>query len=372
MSQDNNKNELTILSNWWFNIDKQLLICFLILTFFGLTMSFTIKPGGSYVDQVSILNAFTTQSVYLLFGVLIFLICSFFELKTIKKYIPFIFIFFLVVLTLTIIPGFGIENKGSTRWLDLIIITLMPIELMKPIFCIGLALILENKVEDTSGRKYLYSFILFFFIAIVLVKQPDIGQLAIISSIFVSSFFLSGFSFVALVAIIFFGLISFIGIYFLNFNVQNRINAFFSPEQYDVSQANRSINAFKEGGYFGVGPGEGQLKNTLQESHTDYIFAVIGEEYGAIGCLVILSLFFYIAYRVFQRAYDEKNHFIQLSLFSLTVYLSFQTLVHCAVNLNLIPSTGMTLPFISYGGSSILGIAFTLGLILLLTKKRHI
>ena len=164
MIQENNKNELTILSNWWFNIDKQLLICFLILTFFGLTMSFTIKPGGSYVDQISILNAFTIQSIYLLFGVLIILVCSFFELKTIKRYTPYIFIFFLVVLVLTIIPGFGLERKGSSRWLDLIIITLMPIELIKPIFCIGLALILENKAEDISGRKYLYSFILFFLL----------------------------------------------------------------------------------------------------------------------------------------------------------------------------------------------------------------
>ena len=372
MSENKNNNELTILSNWWFNIDKQLLVCFFILTFFGLTMSFTIKPGGSYVDQVSFMNAFTIQSAYLLFGVIVFLVLSFFELKTLKRWSPLIFLFFLAILILTIIPGFGLERKGSSRWLDLIIITLMPVELIKPIFCIGLALILENKIENTSGIKYFYSSVLYLFIAIILVLQPDIGQLAIISSIFVSSFFLSGFSFVALVGIIFFGLVSFIGIYFLNFNVQNRINAFFSPEQYDISQVNRSINAFEKGGFFGVGPGEGQLKNMLQESHTDYIFAVIGEEYGAIGCLIILFLFFFIAYRIFQRAYNERDHFIQLSLFSLAVYLSFQTLVHCAVNLNLIPSTGMTLPFISYGGSSMLGIALTLGLILLLTKKRHI
>ena len=371
MNQEYNKNELTIVSNWWLNIDKHLLICFLTLSFFGLNMSFTIKPGGSSVDQVSVFNAFTIQSVYLLMGVLIFIIISFFELKSLKKYAPFIFFLSLIILAITIFPGLGLERKGSSRWLDLIIITLMPIELVKPIFCIGLALILENKIEQ-SNKKYVYSFVLYFFISLILIIQPDIGQLAIISSIFVSSFFLSGFSFLALIGIILFGLISFIGIYFLNFNVQNRINTFFSPEQYDASQINRSINAFKEGGFFGVGQGEGQLKNALQESHTDYIFAVIGEEYGALGCLIILLLFFYIAYRIFYRAYDEKDHFIQLSLFSLTVYLSFQTLVHCAVNLNLIPSTGMTLPFISYGGSSILGIALTLGLILLLTKKRHI
>ena len=372
MNKLHEKNELTIFSNWWLNIDKHLLICFLILSFFGLTVSFTIKPGGSYVDQISIINAFTIQSFYLLAGVFIFVFLSFFNLRNLKKFTPFIFILFLIVFTLTVLPGFEIEKKGSTRWLDLVIITLMPVELLKPFFCIGLALILENKINDQTNKKYFISFIVYIFIALILVRQPDIGQLVIISSIFISSFFLSGFSFPALVGIICIGLISFIGIYFFNFNVQNRINAFFSPEQYDVSQVVRSINAFKEGGFFGVGPGEGQLKNSLQESHTDYIFAVIGEEYGALGCLVILFLFFYIAYRVFQRAYDEPDHFVQLSLFSLTVYLSFQTIVHCAVNLNLIPSTGMTLPFISYGGSSILGIAFTLGLILLLTKKRHI
>ena len=371
MSRDDNKNELTVISNWWFNIDKHLLICFLLLSFVGLNMSFTIKPGGLIVNQVSIFNAFTIQSAYLLFGVLIFICISFLELKNLKKYVPFLFILTLIILAITMVPGFGIERKGSSRWLDLIMITLMPIELVKPIFCIGLALVLENKTNKSNG-KYFYSFMLYLFIALILIKQPDIGQLVIISSIFISSFFLSGFSFSALLGIIIIGLISFVGIYFLNFNVQNRINAFFSPEQYDVSQVNRSINAFKEGGFFGVGQGEGQLKNSLQESHTDYIFAVIGEEYGAVGSLAILFLFFYIAYRVFYRAYDEKDHFIQLSLFSLTVYLSFQTLVHCAVNLNLIPSTGMTLPFISYGGSSILGIALTLGLILLLTKKRHI
>ena len=125
----------------------------------------------------------------------------------------------------------------------------MPVELIKPIFCIGLALILENKINDRNNKKYLISLIVYILIALILIRQPDIGQLVIISSIFISSFFLSGFSFPALIGIIIMGLISFIGIYFFNFNVQNRINAFFSPEQYDVSQANRSINAFKEGGF---------------------------------------------------------------------------------------------------------------------------
>ena len=168
MNKPDNKNELTIISNWWFNIDKQLLFCFLILSFFGLAVSFTIKPGGSYVDQVSLINAFTIQSVYLFAGVFIFLFLSFLDLKKLRKLTPLILIFLLIIFTLTIIPGFGIERKGSARWLDLILITLMPIELVKPVFCIGLALILENKINNQSNKKYLISFIVYLFILVLI------------------------------------------------------------------------------------------------------------------------------------------------------------------------------------------------------------
>jgi cell division protein FtsW len=371
MNEIIDNKDTSVLLNWWLNIDKSLLISFFVLSFFGLVISFTIKPGSSLVDEVSIFNAFTIQSAYLVMGINIFILISFIDLKNLKKYAPLLYIVLFILLLATIIPSFGIEKKGSSRWLDFTFITLMPVELIKPIFCIILALTLENKIDKINSKKYFYSFILYILVALILIKQPDIGQLVIVSAIFISSFFLSGFSFPILIIIIFLGLISFIGIYFFNSNVEYRVNSFLSPEQYDISQATRSISAFIEGGFFGVGQGEGKLKNDLQESHTDYIFAVIAEEYGVIGCLIILFLFFYIAYRSFRRAYNEKDHFVQLCLFSLTVYLSLQTLVHAAVNLRLIPSTGMTLPFISYGGSSILGISFTLGLMLLLTKKSH-
>ena len=158
----------------------------------------------------------------------------------------------------------------------------------------------------------------------------------------------------------------------MNFNVQNRINSFFFPEDYDLSQTELSLQAIKQGGLIGVGPGNGLLKNKIPEANSDYIFSVIAEEYGLIGCLVILSLFFIIAYQGFKKIYGNNDHFIQICIFTLIIYICLQALVHIGVNIRLIPTTGITLPFISYGGSSVLGMSISCGLILLLSKKNHI
>ena len=158
----------------------------------------------------------------------------------------------------------------------------------------------------------------------------------------------------------------------MNFNVQNRINSFFSPEDYDLTQTELSLQAIKQGGLIGVGPGNGLLKNKIPEANSDYIFSVIAEEYGLIGCLVILSLFFIIAYQGFKKIYGNNDHFIQICIFTLIIYICLKALVHIGVNIRLIPTTGITLPFISYGGSSVLGMSISCGLILLLSKKNHI
>ena len=158
----------------------------------------------------------------------------------------------------------------------------------------------------------------------------------------------------------------------MNFNVQNRINSFFFQEDYDLTQTELSLQAIKQGGLIGVGPGNGLLKNKIPEANSDYIFSVIAEEYGLIGCLVILSLFFIIAYQGFKKIYGNNDHFIQICIFTLIIYICLQALVHIGVNIRLIPTTGITLPFISYGGSSVLGMSISCGLILLLSKKNHI
>lgn len=365
-----NQIDKSILSEWWQQVDKVLLIGLFLLISVGFLLSFTISPKSSLDLNSSLSLIFSKQSIYLLLGLSLSLFISFYKTENFKNIIIPLFIFSLMLLVSTLF--FGYEMKGSQRWLNFRYFTLMPIEFVKPFFCLFLAKILENNSGKENFYKYGFSFLSYIIIASILVLQPDISQLFLISSIYIACVFMSGFSFFILCIIIFFGLFGFTLIYFFNFNVQSRINSFIFSENYENMQADLSINAINTGGLFGVGPGEGTLKNILPESHTDYIFAVIAEEFGIIGCMILLGIFLMIAYRVFKRIYNEKNHFLQISLFSLVIYFSLQALVHISVNLNLIPSTGMTLPFISYGGSSIIGISITFGLIMLLSKKRHI
>ena len=247
----------------------------------------------------------------------------------------------------------------------------MPIELIKPFYCIVLAAILNNPSLRNSFRSYALSFSIYALMAAILVFQPDISQLFLVSAIYFSSIFMSGFSIIVLASIIFVGGIFFVFIYLFNFNVQNRINSFLAPNDYDATQTELSLQAIKQGGLIGVGPGNGVLKNKIPEANSDYIFSVIAEEYGLLGCLIILTIFFIISYQGFSKIYNSNNHFIQISLFTLIIYFCLQALIHIGVNIRLLPTTGITLPFISYGGSSVIGMSITCGLILLLSKNRH-
>ena len=368
MSEDNNI-EISFFSEWWYQINKPILVSVLSLICIAFFVSLTINPNISKFNSYSILTIFSPQVLYLLVGLILFFIISFFRTEQIKIFSVILFFIFLLLLISTLF--FGNEIKGSKRWLDLKYFSLMPIELTKPFLCLTLALILNNTEGKNKVYAYIFSCSIYLLISVILISQPDISQLFLVSAIFFSAIFMSGFSFVILISIIFIGIIVFVGIYFFNFNVQNRINAFIFPDQYDVIQAELSLRAIKSGGLIGVGPGEGTLKYNIPEASSDYIFSVIAEEYGLLGCLILLSIFFIIAYNAFKRIYNDKDHFLQISLFTLVVYFCLQALIHIAVNIRLIPTTGITLPFISYGGTSVLGMSITCGLIMMFSKKRH-
>ena len=357
----------SIISEWWKDIDKWLLISLIVLILSGFLLTFTISPYYSNTLNGNVLSILSNQTGYLLLGFVVAIFISIFDIEKTKILSIIFFFFFLLLLILTLFYGY--ELKGSQRWLNFKFVTIMPIEFVKPFFCIFLGKILENKSGNENYYKYSLSLITYLVIAITLVMQPDISQLFLISSIFFASIFISGFSFWILCSIIFIGLVSSISIYFFNFNVQNRVDSFFFPDGVNSYQSDYALNVINSGGVFGVGPGNGTLKANLPEAHTDYIYSVIAEEFGLFGCSLLLGIFLFIAYRVFKRIYNEKNHFLQISLFSLIIYFSLQALIHIAVNIRLIPSTGMTLPFISYGGSSVIGISITFGLIMLLSKK---
>ncbi len=361
--------EKSIITDWIYEINKPIFFCILILIAVGLFISLTINPGTARYANNNLLSYFNIQALYLLSGFILFILFSFINYKQIANISIIAFGILLIVLFLTLI--YGIEIKGSKRWINLKYISIMPIELIKPFYCILLASIMNNSSLRNSFRNYALSFSIYAAIATILIFQPDISQLFLVSVIFFSSVFMSGFSIIVLASIIIIGLTSFIFIYFFNFNVQNRINSFLSPNDFDATQTELSLLAIKQGGLIGVGPGNGVLKNKIPEANSDYIFSVIAEEYGLLGCLMILIIFFVISYQGFKKIYNTNNNFIQISLFTLIIYFCLQALIHIGVNIRLLPTTGITLPFISYGGSSIIGMSITCGLILLLSKNRH-
>ena len=361
--------EKSIITDWINEINKPIFFCVLVLIAVGLFISLTINPGTSRYINNNLFSYFNIQALYLLSGFILFILFSFINYERISNISIIAFVILIVVLFLTLI--YGVEIKGSKRWINLKYITIMPIELIKPFYCVVLAAILNNPNLRNSFRNYALSFSIYALMAVILVFQPDISQLFLVSAIYFSSIFMSGFSIIVLASIIFIGGIFFAFIYLFNFNVQNRINSFLAPNDYDVTQTELSLQAIKQGGLIGVGPGNGVLKNKIPEANSDYIFSVIAEEYGLLGCLIILTIFFIISYQGFSKIYNSNNHFIQISLFTLIIYFCLQALIQIGVNIRLLPTTGITLPFISYGGSSVIGMSITCGLILLLSKNRH-
>ncbi len=350
--------EQSIITNWITEINKPIFFCITVLITFGLLISLTINPGTSRYLNNNLFAFFNIQALYLAIGFLVFISISLIETKYIKLFSVILFSVFFALLALTVL--FGDEIKGSRRWISFGSFSLMPIEL------------LNNQYQGTKISSHSLSALIYISVASILVLQPDISQFFLLSAIYFGSVLMSGFSIIILTVIVVFGILSFVMIYLLNFNVQNRINSFLFPNEYDVSQTEISLQAIKQGGIIGVGPGNGLLKNKIPEANSDYIFSVVAEEYGLIGCTLILLIFFIISYQGFKKIYGNNDHFIQICLFTLILYVCLQALIHIGVNIRLIPTTGITLPFISYGGSSVLGMSIAAGLILLFSKNRHI
>ena len=278
---------------------------------------------------------------------------------------------------LFLVPLFGVEVKGSKRWMDLPFLPrFQPIEIVKPLFIIVIAKIITLNEKIYIYKKYLYSFIIMFIILLFLINQPDLGQTLLLVTTWLTMIFVSGFNMAILITLIIifltvFGLLIFFspekfGYVFL------RIKTFIDPKSGDDFQSQKALDAIKQGGLTGQGMGEGILKEKVPEAHTDYIIAVVSEEFGALFILFIVILFLLIGYRVLNRILIEKDEFIKLSLSGLISLLIIQTFIHIGVNIRLLPTTGMTLPFLSYGGSSLIGSALISGIILNFTRKDSI
>jgi cell division protein FtsW len=361
------------LINYWRNVDKKIFISFLILFFLGLFFSFSSTSflAGERLNK-DIYFFFFKHLTFTILALTIMISISFIETSFLKRLVvPFFIISFIF---LVLVPIIGVEVKGAKRWLNLYFFRLQPIELLKPFFLLTTVKILTLDKFKNSQVKYLFSFLLLASVLILLIDQPDLGQSILLILSWIATVFISGVS--LLFIFIFFSifLILLSTLLFLlpeKFGyIINRLIAFFDPSQGDRFQSSTALDAIKQGGFTGRGMGEGILKDRVPEMHTDYIIAIISEEYGSVVSIMIILIFLYISFRIIKNCIHQDDQFIKISLCSLSSLLIFQTFIHAGVNTSLLPTTGMTLPFLSYGGSSLMSSAILAGVILNYTKNK--
>ena len=369
------KNSIySLYYDWWKNIDKFIFSLIIILFFIGLFFSLvsTSLLVSDKLDTNDYTFFFKHLSFVILGLIIIFLLSSINE-KRLFKISPIFFLFSLI--SLFLVPIIGVEVNSAQRWIDLFFLPrFQPIEIVKPFLIILISLILSTNRYSNIYFKYLLSFLITLIIALLLAAQPDIGQTLLVFFSWSVLIFISGINIIFLISSC---LIIFMGIYLLiNFvpkfeYIKNRIFSFFNTETgTHNAQSEKAIDSITSGGYFGKGIGEGTLKNRVPEAHTDYIISVISEEFGVIAIILILLLFLIFIYSVFKKVYLEHEERTKLVLVGCASLILVQAMIHIGVNIRLFPTTGMTLPFISYGGSSIISISILSGIILNLTKRK--
>ena len=362
-----------VIINYWRNIDKKIFFGFLILFFLGLFFSFssTSSLAGERLNK-DYYFFFSKHLLFTLLSLIIMIIISLIETSLLKKII--IPLFLICFIFLALVPFFGLEVKGAKRWLDFYFFRLQPIELLKPFFILATVKILTLNELKNSQIKYLFSFLLLASVITLLIDQPDLGQSVLLIGTWVATVFISGVSLLYIFGFFSIFLISFSALLLVfpeKFGyIINRLITFVDPSSGDRFQSSSALNAIKIGGLTGQGMGEGILKESVPEAHTDYIIAIISEEYGSIISISIILIFLYIAFRIIKNCVNQNDKLIKISLCGLASLLIFQTFIHIGVNTNLMPTTGMTLPFLSYGGSSLIGSAILAGVILNYTKNR--
>ena len=362
-----------IFIHYWRNIDKKIFFCFLLLFFLGLFFSFssTSSLAGERLNK-DYYSFFSKHLIFTIFALIIMIIISVIETSFLKKIVIPLFIVSFILLAL--VPIIGVEVKGAKRWIDFYFFRLQPIELLKPFFILVTVKILTLEKSQNSQIKYLFSFLLLSSVIILLIEQPDLGQSILLTGSWVATVFISGVSLFYIAGFFSIFLIFITSLLFLmpeKFGyIINRLVSFVDPGQGDKFQSSSALDAIKIGGLKGQGMGEGILKDSVPEAHTDYIIAIISEEYGSIISIIIILIFLYISFRIIKNCINQEDRLIKISLCGLAALLIFQTFIHVGVNTSLLPTTGMTLPFLSYGGSSLIGSAILAGVILNYTKNR--
>ena len=359
--------------NWWKNIDKIILIIIAILFLLGLF--FSLVSTSIIASEKMNTNSYYFFLKHLVFVIISFVLLIFFSALDKEKLLSFCLImFFISFIFLLMVPLIGVEVKGSKRWIDLSFLPrFQPIEFVKPFTVVILSLLLSFQKIKGIYLKYFFTLIIILPIIFLLVIQPDIGQTFLIVSLWMALIFVSGIN-----LFLFFPLLFILGI-FLSYiiifvpkfiYIKKRIISYLDSSQGDNYQSDKASEAIMNGGFFGKGIGEGTLNSKVPEAHTDYIISVISEEFGVIIVILIMLIYLFLAFKVVKKIDNENDETIKLILLGSITLILLQIITHIGVNISFFPTTGMTLPFLSYGGSSIISTAIFSGIILNLTKRK--
>lgn len=361
------RTDTSLLSNWWWTVDRWLLLALAGLIGFGIVMTFSASPAIAEKLGLESFHFVKRQLAFLVLAMMTMFGVSLLPIIWVRRLgvVLFLICLLLLALTMAIAP----EAKGARRWLRIGSFTLQASEFLKPAFIVFSAWMFSEVHKNPRFRGWSISIISYLIVVVFLIAQPDIGQTILISLVWVAQFFMAGLPMIWVFSLAGLGIAGIFLAYMLIPHVTSRIDRFMFPESGDTYQVDTALNAFRSGGLFGRGPGEGAVKKILPDAHTDYIFAVTGEEFGIILCLALICLFAVIVIRSLINLLKETDLFVFLAVSGLTIQFGLQAFINLGVNLSILPSKGMTLPFISYGGSSMLSIAIAMGMVLALTRS---
>lgn len=355
------------LMTWWWSIDRLTLMCLVGIALFGVVMVGTASP--SVADRIGYANSYRFLYAHIVF------LCGAFGIMTAITFLrphhvwrgsTLLFVAAWVGVVLTLITG--VEIKGATRWIYLFGFSLQPSEFLKPAFVVMAAFFLAKQKQAEQFPGVIIALGLFAMTVGVLILQPDFGMTFLMSAVFATQIFLAGCPLRYIIILAGIAVLGIVMAYFSLSHVQARIDGFLYPDSRDSFQIDRSLEAFMNGGFAGTGPGQGTVKNQLPDVHADFIFSAVGEEWGFVFTTLLVGVFAFVFYRLLGRFSRSESLFVMLAGSGLTFMLVMQCIIHMGSALRLLPAKGMTLPFISYGGSSLLAVGITFGLIFALSK----
>ena len=357
-----------LLSQWWWTVDRQMVGGVLALIGFGYLMAFAASPAVAQTIGKSIYYFANKQFVFLSLAGFVFLGVSMLSPKAIKYFALLLLVGALGGVIATLF--FGVTVKGASRWLIIAGISVQPSEVLKPAFVVVTAWLFARQRAKFVAHDMWLAVVLLLGTCALLAMQPDFGQTILLGLVWMCLFFLSGGSMKLIAAMASLGLLAGTYVYATYGYFRSRIDRFLDPSTGDTYQVDKAMDAIRSGGITGVGPGDGRVKSILPDAHADYVFAVAAEEGGLIiGCFIVFT-FAFLVWRALWALREEREHWVQLAASGLICLFGLQAIINLSVNLNLIPSKGMTLPFISYGGSSLLASAITMGMLVGLMRRR--